>query len=60
MKEQPQDIAVWHQCQMIFPRRTIDGKWTGPLGKTWRRWRGGRWEYQQDEPTTEEMLDTYL
>jgi hypothetical protein len=60
MAERTQDVTIWHVCNTIFPRRTIDGKWTGPLGKTWRRWRDGRWEYQQDAETTEEMWDSNL
>jgi hypothetical protein len=42
--------AIWHKCNPIVPRRTIDGSWTG-LTQTWRRQRkDGKWEYRQDEP----------
>ena len=49
------DEALWHKCQIIFPRRTIEGKWTDLLGQVWRRKIDGKWQYKQDEETESEF-----
>jgi hypothetical protein len=51
------DQMVWHECHLLFPRRTIDGEWTG-MTQTWRRRRAdGVWEYRHDKPTTDDFYD---
>lgn len=49
--------ALWHKCHLVFPKRTIDGQWTG-VSQTWRRKRDdGKWEYRQDQPTADDFYD---
>lgn len=55
------DLALWHKCEVILPRLTIDGGLT-LTGQVWRRehpdprwWR--RWEYKQSAETNEEFND---
>jgi len=46
--------TIWHKCNPVVPRRTIDGSWT-KLTQTWRRQRkDGKWEYRQGEPTVDD------
>jgi hypothetical protein len=50
------DKTIWHKCRNPFiPRRTVDGSWTSWSGQAWRRWVNGKWEYQQDEETQDDL-----
>jgi len=52
-----QDETLWHKCGRFPPRKTIDGRWSLLPGQIWRRKRDGKWEYQQDPETDDEILD---
>jgi hypothetical protein len=55
VEEPVADETLWHACRTPFiPKRTVDGGWTLGLGAVWRRKINGRWQYRQDEETSEQ------
>lgn len=54
----PTDPTLWHRWYLVVPVRCIDGQLGWGLGKVWRRWHNGRWEYQEDPQTPEEWADS--
>lgn len=48
------DESLWRACWTVWPRRLIDGGWSGGLGQMWRRKVDGKWEYRQDKETPEQ------
>ena len=42
---------LWLECRTpLFPRRTIDGRWTSRHLSTWRRTVNGNVQYRQEPP----------
>lgn len=55
-REEPDQPALWHDWNvMLWPVRTIDGKWT--IGNVLRRRWNGRWEFKDRPETLDEQLD---
>jgi hypothetical protein len=48
----------WQPCSLIFPRRTIEGRWTLGEGQVYRRKVDGKWQYKQDEEHYEDWLNS--
>jgi hypothetical protein len=48
----------WQPCSLIFPRRTIKGRWTLGEGQVYRRKVDGKWQYKQDEEHYEDWLNS--
>jgi hypothetical protein len=46
------DETVWHERDLIFPRRGIDGTWL--FFRVWRRKTPKGWEYKHRETTEDE------
>jgi hypothetical protein len=48
----------WQPCTLIFPRRTVEGKWTFGDGQVHRRKVDGKWQYKQDEQLYTDWLNS--
>lgn len=52
------ELAIWKKTWLIFPRRTVDGRWAYDNGPpVWRRKVNGRWQYKQDRETPDQWLE---
>jgi hypothetical protein len=57
VEEPVADETLWHKCDTpAYPVDLVTGgfSWRGQL---WRRKVNGKWEYQQDAPTPEDVAD---
>jgi len=54
-RTRPDDPRLWHKWVVAFPVRLRAGGVSTGMGQLWRRKGERGWEYQEDEPTMEEL-----